>query len=136
MKKLNLLLTFFIGLLLFLSCSSDNDNSNDIIIGKWKLIEKYESDIQVSPDECLLFWYDEYKADKSILSNYIDSVDYPDDCFIEAELGWTWKNIGNNKYLIKHVNNNYGVEYIIYKEGANLVMEHPDDITKTVYEPY
>jgi hypothetical protein len=70
MKKLKLLFAILIGFLIF-SCSSndDSESNSDIIIGKWRMIEKYESNIQVELETCEPHFYTEYKSDKSIIGD-------------------------------------------------------------------
>lgn len=139
MKKMKLFCGILIGLLIFSSCSSDDDNSNesnDIIIGKWRAIEKYESNQLVDLPVCLPHIYTEYKIDNSVSGDKIISDNFPEECnLILFDLGVVWENLGNNNYRIGHINEQ-GSIYNIYKDGVNLVEENSDGITKTVYEPY
>ncbi|WP_445454772.1 hypothetical protein [Flavobacterium sp. 25HG05S-40] len=136
MKKLNLLFAILIGFLLF-SCSSKDDSefNSDIIIGKWRTIAKYESNIQVELETCEPHFYTEYKSDKSIISDRILSNEFPEECgIVTSELGWNWKNLGNNQYRIRYLEEQ-GTIITLYKEGENLVIESPDGI-KTIREPF
>ena len=49
MKKNWIYYTILIGLMIFSSCSNNDDSNrnNDIIIGKWRTIEIYESNVAV-----------------------------------------------------------------------------------------
>tara|TARA_B110001452_G_C15172263_1_gene407409 strand:- start:164 stop:574 length:411 start_codon:yes stop_codon:yes gene_type:complete len=136
MKKLKLAFGILIGTLI-LSCSSDDSNSNnDIIIGKWRTIEKFESDIQVELETCEPHFYTEYSADKSIIADRILSDEFPEECgIVISELGWNWTNLGNNKYRFRYLEEQ-GSILTIYKEGGNLVIESPDGITRTIREPF
>jgi hypothetical protein len=137
MKKLNLLFVILIGILMF-SCSSndDSESNSDIIIGKWRIIEKYESNIPVELETCEPHFYTEYKSDKSIIGDRIVSDEFPEECgILSTEFGWNWKNLGNNQYRIRYLEEQ-GSIITVYKEGDNLVIISPDGITKTVREPF
>lgn len=137
--KLKIFYGIFIGLILFSACSKDDDSNNnntDIIIGKWRAIEKFESNMPVSLPVCSSHIYTEYKANNMIDGGKIISNDFPDECSnIEFAFGFNWKNLGDSKYRIRQ-NEEQGQIFTFYKEGANLVSEDPDGITKIVFEPY
>ncbi|MFB9053924.1 hypothetical protein ACFFVB_12630 [Formosa undariae] len=137
-KKVILFHGIVMALLMLSSCSG-NDNSEaqtDIIIGKWRAIEKYESNIQVDLPICLPHLYTEYTADKSIQGDKIITADFPEECgIILFELGWHWSNLGNNQYRIRYLEE-HGQIFTFYKDGENLVEENSDGITKTIFEPY
>ncbi|WP_062055468.1 hypothetical protein [Aquimarina longa] len=137
MHKLKLPIAFLTGIFILISCSNDDsDNNNDIIIGKWKAIEKYESNQIIDLEICKSFIYVEYKADNWIEGGRIISDNFPEECQnILFELGWNWKNLGDNKYQIRYLEER-GQIFTFYKNGANLVEENPDGITKIIYEPY
>ena len=124
-------------LLIFFSCSSDGGNaSNDIIVGKWRAIEKYESNQIVALPTCLPHIYTEFKADNSVTGDKIISNDFPDECnLVQFDLGVVWENLGNSIYRIGYINEQGNLTKI-YKDGLNLVMEDPDGTTKLIYEPY
>ncbi len=104
-------------------------------VGKWRIIEKHESGIQVDLTTCEPHFYTEYKADKWIISYRISDT-YPQECgLVSTELGWNWSNLGNNKYRIRHLEEQ-GQIFTIYKDGESLVIENPDGITKRIFEPY
>ena len=123
--------------LIFFSCSGDGGNaSNDIIVGKWRAIEKYESNQIVALPTCLPHIYTEFKADNSVTGDKIISNDFPDECnLVQFDLGVVWENLGNSIYRIGYINEQGNLTKI-YKDGLNLVMEDPDGTTKLIYEPY
>lgn len=137
MNKLKLYCGFLMMLLILFSCSGDGGNaSNDIIVGKWRAIEKYESNQIVALPTCLPHIYTEFKADNSVTGDKIISNDFPDECnLLQFDLGVVWENLGNSIYRIGYINEQGNLTKI-YKEGLNLVMEDPDGITKLIYEPY
>ena len=105
MKIKKLLCGILIGLLILSSCSSDDDSDSntDIVIGKWRAIEKYESGMQVELSVCLPHLYTEFRSDKSINGGKIITDDFPEECgIIDFELGWNWNNLGNNQYRIRY----------------------------------
>ena len=138
MKRVKLFCRILIGLLILQSCSNDDnsESNNDEIIGKWRAIEKYESNVQVELSVCLPHLYTEYKADKSIRGGKIITNDFPEECgIIDFELGWNWSKLGNNQYRIRY-QEEQGQVFTFYKNGMNLIKENPDGITKIIYEPY
>ncbi len=119
-----------------LGCSSDDDSSSDIIIGKWRPIARFESNVQVDLSTCEPHFYTEYRADKSILSDRIITNEFPEECGIVAtELGWNWRNLGNSQYRIRYLEEQ-GTVVKIYRDGENLVIESLDGVTRTVMEPF
>lgn len=134
MKKIKhfcriLLLSIFLS-----SCSNSDDP--DIIIGKWRAIEKYESNQLTDLPTCLPHIYIEYKANKSVSGSRIISNAFPEECnLLNFDLGVVWKNLGNSMYQIGHVTEQ-GTIYKIYKSGVNLVEESSNGTTKIIYEPY
>jgi len=137
MNKLKLYSGFLMMTLIFFSCSGDGGNaSNDIIVGKWRAIEKYESNQIVALPTCLPHIYTEFKADNSVTGDKIISNDFPDECnLVQFDLGVVWENLGNSIYRIGYINEQGNLTKI-YKDGLNLVMEDPDGTTKLIYEPY
>jgi len=142
MRKLKLFYVLITGLTILSSCSnsdeSNNDlnSSNDIIIGKWRAIEKYESNQIVELPICLPHIYTEYNTDKSVSGDRIISDSYPDECnLLEFNLGIVWNNLGNNYYQIGAINEQ-GTTYKLYKDGINLVEENSNGTIKIIYEPY
>lgn len=125
-------------IVLILSCSSNDDsnNTNDIIIGKWRPIEQYESNVQVDLETCQPYVYYEYGADNSVGGGFIVEDNMPDECGPpEFENGWKWQNQGNNQYRI-YRNDDEGRIFTFYKEQENLVEEHPNGTTIIIYAPY
>ncbi|TYA58920.1 hypothetical protein [Formosa maritima] len=137
MKDLKIVIIILFGFAILLSCSNDDENSeNDIIIGKWVPIARYESNQQIELSLCDPFFYTEYYKDHTVISNRIETTQFPDECGMTiSELGIVWENLGNRKYKIRHIDEQ-GTVFTIYKEASNLVIESPDNITKTVLEPY
>jgi len=134
MRNFNSLFKILICLLIFVSCSNDDDEP-DIIIGQWKIIEHYELDIPVEVTVCDANWILEFSSRGT-------THGFPDDLDIEANLCplrisdlLNWINRGNNQYEIK-MDQEEGQIYIFYKEGVNLVKEFPNGTTKIVYKPY
>jgi hypothetical protein len=129
------LLAFFF----LVSCSKDDANSiedKDIIIGKWKVVEKYEFNELVDLPICLPHIFTEYKLDHTVSGGKIISNNFPAECnMILFDSGVVWDNLGHNNYRIGNIND-HGNIYVIYKDGMNLVEEHPDGVTKLIYTPY
>jgi hypothetical protein len=132
--KISLLTTLTLTLF---ACPSDDDaSSNDIIIGTWRAIERYESNELVDMPTCLPHLYAEYRSDRSMGGGKIITDAFPEECgLILFELGWSWENLGDSQYRLKPIDGEGNV-FRFYKEGDNLVQENLDGIIKTIYEPY
>ncbi len=137
MKIQKLFYGLLIGIMFFWSCSSDKSNGGvDLIIGKWRAIEKLESDQTVELPVCLPHIYTEYKADNRVTGDKILSNNFPVECnSIVFDFNVVWENLGNSSYRIGY-SNEEGTIYVMYKDGVNLVQELPDGITTFIYEPY
>ena len=137
MKIMRLLYVFLAGFMLFSSCSNTNDDStNDIIIGKWRTIEHYESDEPQEILPCTLEYYKEFRSNNTVAGFIVPPDTFPDLCNqVYTDFGLIWKNTGNSNYKFQTTT---GTEYTIkiYKVGENLVEEYPDGVSKLVYEPY
>lgn len=135
MRKIQFYHIILLGFIIFSSCSN-NEGSNDIIIGKWRTIERYENNEPVEILDCTYDYYREFRANHvcagfgTLPGNFIDPCNL---VFIDNSA--TWKNLGNNNYKFTLKN---GINYIskIYKDGDNLVEEFPNGTSKNIYESY
>lgn len=140
MKKNRIYYTILIGFLIFSSCSKNDDSNrnNDIIVGKWRTIEIYESNVAVDILACTSEFYTEFKSNNTVAGFKLTPNTFPDPCDQEFfNTGVTWENLGNSNYKFDVINVE-GDENIkkIYRDGENLVEESLDGIYKKVYEPY
>lgn len=138
MKAIPLYFKIVFVFLILHSCTdnSNEESNNDIIIGKWRAIEQYDENALADLPICDAHLFKEFKTDKSIISGKIRTADFPQECeTLEIETGWNWSNLGNNYYRIRYLEEQ-GAVFTYYKNEENLVEEHPDGITKIIYEPY
>jgi hypothetical protein len=140
MKKNWIYYTILIVLMIFSSCSNNDDSNrnNDIIIGKWRTIEIYESNVAVEILACTSEFYTEFKSNNTVSGFRVIPNTFPDPCNQEFfNTGVTWENLGNSIYKFDVINVE-GDENIkkFYKDGENLVEESLDGVYKKVYEPY
>jgi Lipocalin-like domain len=110
MKKLNLLLTIFIGLTI-LSCSSDNDNNNteqDILIGIWKPVKFVEvfsnaGEVIYEHSSCYQQSRITFSSD-NILNQQLFDENNSGDCFEDNSdnfISGTWEKISETQYNIQ-----------------------------------
>ena len=140
MKKNCIYYTILIWLMIFSSCSNNDDSNrnNDIIIGKWRTIEIYESNVAVEILACTSEFYTEFKSNNTVFGFRVTPNTFPDPCNQEFfNTGVTWENLGTSIYKFDVINVE-GDENIkkFYKDGENLVEESLDGVYKKVYEPY
>lgn len=130
-----LLFAFMLVLLVLLSCSSDDyDPDEDIIVGSWVGVKRYEDNVPVEDDLCLPFFWFEYNSDNSVAFGFT-SDDYPAECGATIEFGTEWKNLGGDLYYIGSENRTQP-NRIIRKEGDNLLIYQMNELDWVVYAPY
>lgn len=135
MKKSLIVLLVCIGVAIT-SCSSDDENNaNDIIIGKWVPFEFYESNILIEMPYCKPFVYKEYKVDKRLSGGMVSDTIIPDECLVVFDGGWHWENKGNNQYRIWHDSGEESSSTFYINQG-NLFEEYPNGTTKIIYKTY
>ena len=103
---MNKLLIPFICLFIFFSSCSDDDNNSetnevDLIIGKWKLIEKTENGTELTISGCELENFTEFLSNGKITDTYYE----PDssnvsECIEFIDNSGNWKKISDSNYNI------------------------------------
>ena len=120
-----------INILLFCllqSCSNDNITNNKLI-GKWVLIESYDSGVLVD-SECSQYLYIEFKTNNELVANYINYNATPETCKeFDFEINY-WKKSNGKIKTYRYPNELYAE---ILFEGENLVMESTEYAKKFVY---
>ncbi|AUC22658.1 hypothetical protein BTO15_11415 [Polaribacter sejongensis] len=117
------------------SCSSDDDDSFNFVIGEWRAIEMSENNESVELPVCLQHQYILFKSNNEFSGGRIESTNYPDECYTISFSSIEWEYLGNNKYRIGD-RNEQGKIYTIIKVGNNISMLNPNGITKIIYEPF
>jgi hypothetical protein len=115
-------------IILLQSCSSDAD-SNDKIIGKWVLIEQYESGVQVDLD-CSQYFYVEFKANKEMVSDYLDFDSTPQACTGFDFTINTWRKNGNKYETYLRPND---IHSEIFFDGDYLILDLADLPKRYIY---
>ena len=66
----------------FTYCSDDDnpEKNSDIVIGEWRAIQQFESDVIIDLPTSLQCIYITFQADNKFFSNLISSSDLPDEC--------------------------------------------------------
>lgn len=134
MKRLIFALSIFI--LLFSSCSSDDDaNSKDKFIGNWKIHKFFENDIEEIEDTCDYESLILVKEDGTLVTKDFEE-DITGACNLENTLNGTWENIGDGYYSITLDDQSF-IEQISFKGNKMTIAEDFEgDIYKTVYIKY
>jgi len=128
-------LAFMLLSLVLSSCSdNDYDPSEDIIVGRWVGVERYEDNVLVENDLCLPFYWFEYKSDNDVSFGFT-SDDYPVECGATIEFGTKWKNLGGSLYYIGSENRTQP-NRIVRKEGDNLLIYEMNEVDWVVFAPY
>ncbi len=119
MKKTILLYVIF-NVLFFTSCSSDDDNTADPIIGKWTLSERFHNGEVFALDNC-------FKSDEVIFmeNGTLTSTFHKltgNTCEVSHTVEGTWKNLGNNQYTMVE-NGEEPYTCVISENGAVFTIE-------------
>ena len=118
----------------FQSCSNEsNQNNNDFIVGKWKAIERYRSDVQIDLGICDPYMLYEFNQDNSSRLFNETKKQPPNTLCGETMLGWNiWKNIGNGNYELQDKSGQ--VASTFYIDNSNLIQQYNDRDEKVVYK--
>ena len=100
MKKLVLLLSVFA--LVLTSCSSDDDNSNDLsqelLIGTWTYFKAFEDGVEIVLSDCEKQETQVFNTDGTFTITEYDDFDGP--CTLDGTFSGTWVNSGNGIYTV------------------------------------
>ena len=106
-------------ILLLTSCSSDDNDSVDAIVGQWQMVERYESNIQTMVG-CSQYYYVEFKSNNEIIAGYIDFENTPTECTSVVFEVVLWRKSGDVYEIYVDPNDVLSVAYF---EGDDLVIE-------------
>ncbi len=83
-----------------LSCSSDDDAvTQDPIIGKWTLSQRFQNGVETQLTECFKTNEVIFVADGTLKSTF-HRIATNNSCEFSHEASGTWENLGNNKYTM------------------------------------
>ncbi|WP_372752446.1 hypothetical protein [Mariniflexile sp.] len=105
---------------------------NDRIIGKWQVIETYQSGELVETNNCFQYIQSEFKKDGIMVTGFINSNTAPENCtssFVFRNL--VWNNNGTEFYNLSDPLD--GVVAIAYFESDKLVITLSEQPHKQVY---
>ncbi len=121
MKKITLLLCAF--LFVMTSCNKDDDNntSQDLFIGTWKLDKYFENDVEQELELC------DYEATIVVTPDGAFSETYFEEnidgvCEVQFTFSGTWENIGNGNYTISFDGNTETVQ-IFFENNTFYVLD-------------
>ena len=96
MKKIILL---FAISLTFLNCSSSDENvSDNSLIGTWKIAEEYSNGEKTQLRECQENDFTEIFSNNTFKATFYEKVD--NECITNDDSSGTWKHIGGKEYNI------------------------------------
>ncbi|WP_422107010.1 lipocalin family protein [Winogradskyella sp.] len=127
MKKVFVLISC---VLLLISCSSDDSNGVDSIVGQWQMIERFESNVQVEVG-CSQYYYTEFMSNNELGGGYIDFSTTPMECATVTFELLRWRKSGNNYEIYVDPSDIISVAYF---EGDNLVIEPNSADSRWVYQ--
>ena len=130
--KKPIFLILFLLSILFYSCSKND--SPDIVIGKWRAIQQFESNQEIELELCLSYVFTEFSENNTLFGGRIETPDFPDQCLTLSFALLALENLGNSNYRIGSGPFDGNI-FTITKEGENLVIIESNGTTKTVYEP-
>ena len=123
----------FFLLIIFLS-NSCKDDSIDIVIGKWRVIQQFDTSGELALDICNPHIFTEFTERNTVFSGRIESPDFPDQCLTLSFALLAWENLGNSNYRIGSGPTDGNI-VAITKDNENLVITESNGTSITVYEP-
>ncbi|MEM6892404.1 MAG: lipocalin family protein [Bacteroidota bacterium] len=130
MDKVKVLALSYISFLLFLACSTDNEdgaNTNNAIVGDWILVSRTVAEIQVALDECETFVVMTIQEDQTLFSQF-NTTEIPERCQNLAFFQLTWEkgtgnlynvNLGNTLVSTLELSGNQLIERIADNDWVN-----------------
>ena len=123
MKKLILCLSVFV--LVFTSCSSDDDSdSQDSIIGTWTFHKSFIDDVEQTLTSCEMQETFTFNSDGTVSYKYYEVIQ--DICELEESTSGLWANDGNSIYTLTIEGENSSQE--ITFEANTFYFENADAI--------
>lgn len=116
--------TLILSILLIISCSEDNENSIDPIIGNWEYSTQFLNGIQTTTNDC-----------KPATIEFTESGNRTDlyyqqnnsgECLIVDTVNMTWKYLNNNSYQFTQNGFDFTETIIFENENNKLTLESSD----------
>ncbi|MBU2922649.1 lipocalin family protein [Winogradskyella psychrotolerans] len=122
MKKIILLLSVFV--LVFTSCSSDDDGgSQDPFVGTWKYYKYYEDGVELSVEDCDELTTIVVSSNETYTTTIYE--DYGSGCELDYVSSGTWDNLGAGLYSTTDEDGGAYVQEIGF-EGNTMYFEETD----------
>ena len=122
-------------LIILFNCSNNDDSSeSEFIVGKWKVIQRFESNVEIELNNCDPFVVHEFNSDFSMRTYTINESQIPPNtaCGVYP-LGWhEWNKIGENLYESRNLNLPDLLITEYKKEGEYLFLEYSTNDNKAV----
>ena len=133
MKKI--LLLFVASSFIFTSCNSSDDSPiQDVLIGKWKIVQEFENDQEIELD-CTSEGILEFKSNLTYTDEGFDE-DANGNCTLEESLNGFWLKNPNGSYTLTSSDGSSNTANLVFEDDNTFIFTGVDGdlIYKTVYK--
>ena len=126
----------FLPILIFLlGCSNNNDEDNEFIVGKWKVVKRYDAGVETNLSPCDPFCIYDFGADFSVETYVVNKNQVPPNviCGVYFPGMYSWVKIDENTYQEfrtsdpSDINNTYTIDddflIINYSDNRSAVLK-------------
>lgn len=116
-------------LILLLSCSNNNDENNEFIIGKWKVVKRYDSGVETDLSPCDPFYIYNFSADFSVETYVVNENKIPQNvlCGVYFPGMFSWVKIDENTYQEFRTSDSSDVNSTYTRDGEFLIITYSDN---------
>lgn len=120
----------FLPILFFLlSCSNNKDENNEFIVGKWKVIKRYDSGVETDLSPCDPFYIYEFGADFSVETYVVSKSEIPQNvlCGVYFTGMYSWVKIDENTYQEIRTSDPLDINSTYTRDGDFLILNYSDN---------
>lgn len=120
----------FLPILFFLlSCSNNNDENNEFIIGKWKVVKRYDLDVETDLSPCDPFYIYNFGTDFSVETYVVNKNKIPENvlCGVYFPGMFSWVKIDENTYQEIRTSDPSDVNHTYTRDGEFLILNYSDN---------
>ncbi|WP_140487768.1 hypothetical protein [Flavobacterium sp. GSA192] len=120
----------FLPILIFLlGCSNNDDENNEFIVGKWKVVKRYDSGIETDLSSCDPFYIYDFGADFSVETYVVNKNEVPQNvlCGVYFSGMFSWVKIDENTYQEIRTSDPSDVNHTYTRDGKFLIINYPDN---------
>ena len=133
-KRSLFMIAILVMSLAFNSCSNNNDSPQlDPLIGKWKLIQKFEDTTEILLNDCVdLRGILEFKVDGSLTNEKFEEISGT--CTLNGSFDGSWTNNNNGTYTFTFISGTQLGQVTFNNDTVTIVALDGTTAIKTIYQ--